>query len=56
MICASRQVDLDRIEDEIDAIFCAHLAWLWHHDRDSMQVFGDRATGSIVTPVLHQPR
>ena len=53
---ASRQVDLDRIEDEIDAIFCAHLAWLWHHDRDAMQVFGDRATGSIVTPVLHQPR
>ena len=53
---ASRQVDLDRIEDEIDAIFCAHLAWLWHHDRDSMQVLGDRATGSIVTPVLHEPR
>jgi predicted RNase H-like nuclease len=53
---ASRQVDLDRIEDEIDAIFCAHLAWLWHHDRDSMQVFGDRATGSIVTPMLAQER
>ena len=52
----SRQVDLDRIEDEIDAIFCAHLAWLWHHDRDSMQVFGDPATGSIVTPVLHKSR
>ncbi len=52
--CASRQVDLDRIEDEIDAIFCAHLAWMWLHDRDSMQVFGDRATGSIVTPVLQR--
>ena len=24
-----RKADLERIEDEIDAIVCAHLAWLW---------------------------
>ncbi len=47
---AARQVDLDRLEDEIDAIFCAHLAWLWHHEGDSMTVYGDLATGYIVTP------
>lgn len=47
---ATRQVDLDRAEDEIDAIFCAHLAWLWHHHRDAMHVYGDRDTGCIVTP------
>jgi predicted RNase H-like nuclease len=47
---ATRQVDLDRIEDEIDAILCAHLAWLWHHDRESMTVHGDLDTGYIVTP------
>jgi len=23
--------DLDRVEDELDAVVCAHLAWLWHH-------------------------
>jgi predicted RNase H-like nuclease len=47
---AARQVDLDRLEDEIDAVFCAHLAWLWHHEGDSMTVYGDLATGYIVTP------
>lgn len=49
---ATRQVDLDRIEDEIDAILCAHLAWLWHGQRASMLVFGDVASGCIVTPAL----
>lgn len=47
---ATRQVDLDRIEDEIDAIFCAHLAWLWHHHRDALHVYGDLDNGYIITP------
>ena len=50
VIAASRQVELERIEDEIDAIFCAHLAWLWHHDRDSLQIYGDTFSGYIVAP------
>ena len=50
VIAASRQVELKRLEDEIDAIFCAHLAWLWHHDRDSLQIYGDAASGYIVAP------
>jgi predicted RNase H-like nuclease len=47
---ATRPVDLDRVEDAVDAIFCAHLAWRWHHDRGSMQVYGDLQSGFIVTP------
>ena len=50
IIAASRQVELERVEDEIDAIFCAHLAWLWHHDRDSLRIYGDTSSGYIVAP------
>ena len=45
--------DLTRIEDELDAILCAHLAWLWHHRRDSLQVYGSLEEGYIVAP--HPP-
>lgn len=48
---ASRKVELDRIEDEVDAIFCAHLAHRWHRDgRVGNDVFGDDAGGAIVVP------
>lgn len=47
---ATRKSELDVIEDEIDAIFCAYLAWLWTHEPDQMIVLGDYATGYIVTP------
>ncbi|MCU0264001.1 MAG: DUF429 domain-containing protein [Candidatus Nanopelagicales bacterium] len=47
---ATRQVDLDRIEDEVDAVLCAHLAWRWAHQRDSLWVYGDLESGYIVTP------
>lgn len=46
---APRQVDLDRVEDEIDAIFCAYLAWLWGQDATDLVVFGDVEAGYIVT-------
>jgi predicted RNase H-like nuclease len=42
--------DLTRIEDELDAILCAHLAWLWHYRPDSLQVYGSLADGYIVAP------
>ena len=42
--------DLTRIEDEVDAILCAHLAWLWHHRPDSLQVFGSFEDGYIIAP------
>ncbi|MCV2392691.1 DUF429 domain-containing protein [Actinotalea sp. M2MS4P-6] len=47
---ATRKVDLRAIEDEVDAIVCAYLAWLWAHDRDRMDVFGDVERGYIVVP------
>lgn len=42
--------DLGRVEDEIDAIVCAHLAWLWRHRPASLQVYGSLAEGYIVAP------
>lgn len=49
---ASRPADIERIEDEVDAVICAYLAWLWHHDPRSCWVLGDVSTGYIVTPSL----
>lgn len=47
---AQRKADLERIEDELDAIVCAHLAWLWSHRRDALRVYGDVTSGYIVAP------
>lgn len=43
------EVDLERIEDEIDGVFCAHLAWRWAR-RDGLEVYGSAAEGFIVAP------
>ncbi|MGL4174214.1 MAG: DUF429 domain-containing protein [Actinomycetota bacterium] len=47
---AMRPVDLDQVEDEIDAIICAHVAWRWVHDPGSLQIYGDAHSGFIVAP------
>lgn len=47
---APRLGDLTRIEDEVDAILCAHLAWLWHHRRDELHAYGSLEEGYIVAP------
>jgi len=47
---AKQQAQLERIEDEIDAIFCAHLAWMWDTQRSRMTILGDFETGYIVIP------
>jgi len=54
---ATRPMHLDAVEDEVDAIVCAHLAWLWTHDRTAPQVYGDPALGAIVAPPppTHRP-
>jgi len=46
---ATRHVQLNRAEDELDAICCAHLAWLWATQPGDLAVYGD-AQGFIVTP------
>lgn len=52
---ATRAADLGRLEDEIDAIWCAWLAWRWADHQDDMLVFGDFATGAIVVPSPRPP-
>ncbi|WP_151524035.1 DUF429 domain-containing protein [Serinicoccus kebangsaanensis] len=47
---ASRPMHLEHVEDEIDAVFCAHLAWLWRHSPGALRVYGDVGTGYIVAP------
>ena len=39
-----------RYEDEVDAILCAHLAWLWQHQPDALRVYGSLEDGYIVAP------
>ncbi len=46
---ATRQSDLNVIEDEIDAIFCAYVAWIYAMSPDSLVKYGSAATGVIVT-------
>ena len=41
---------LGRYEDEVDAIVCAHLAWLWQHRPGSLHVYGTLDEGYIVAP------
>lgn len=45
-----RKADLERVEDEIDAIVCAHLAWLWSNQPGALRVYGDVKSGYIVAP------
>ncbi len=49
-IADPRPGDLNRVEDEIDAIVCAHLAWLWEWRRHQLHVFGSADEGYIVAP------
>lgn len=50
IVSAPQPGDLNRIEDELDAILCAHLAWLWHHDLAALEVYGTLEDGYIVAP------
>lgn len=47
---ATRKSELAAIEDEVDAIFCAYLAWMWANAPERMAVLGDLAGGYIVVP------
>lgn len=55
---AHRQVDLDRVEDELDAVVCADLAWRWRNDRGGLRIYGDPAAGYLLapTPPVHDVR
>jgi predicted RNase H-like nuclease len=48
---AQRKSELGAVEDELDAIFCAYLAYLWHRDASATNdLLGDDATGCIIVP------
>ena len=49
---ATRPVQLDRDEDPVDAVMCAYVALYWYHRPEDVTVYGDFATGYIVTPTL----
>jgi predicted RNase H-like nuclease len=49
---AERPAVLERLEDEVDAIVCAYLAWLWGTQRDRMVVLGTVGEGYVVVPGL----
>jgi predicted RNase H-like nuclease len=46
---ASKQAHLNVIEDEIDAIFCAYLAWVFATAPATLVSYGEAGTGIIVT-------
>nr|WP_188037028.1 DUF429 domain-containing protein [Actinotalea sp. JY-7885] len=47
---AERPMHLAAVEDEVDAIFCAYLAWLWARQDSALRVLGDARVGYIVVP------
>jgi predicted RNase H-like nuclease len=49
---ATRPVQLDRDEDPVDAVLCAYVALYWYHRPEDVTVYGDFASGYIVTPTL----
>lgn len=49
-VAAPAPGQLARIEDEVDAVVCAHLAWLWYHRREALHVYGSFNDGYIVAP------
>jgi predicted RNase H-like nuclease len=49
---ATRPVQLDRDEDPVDAVLCAYVALYWYHRPEDVTVYGDFATGYIITPTL----
>ncbi|MGV9801214.1 bifunctional ribonuclease/(p)ppGpp synthase [Mycobacterium sp. NPDC003449] len=53
---ATRPGQLDRDEDPVDAVLCAYIALYWYHRPEDVTIYGDFASGYIVTPSLPQDR
>ena len=52
MATSETLVDLDRVEDPVDAVLCAYIALYAHHREADVTIYGDFETGYIVTPTL----
>jgi predicted RNase H-like nuclease/ppGpp synthetase/RelA/SpoT-type nucleotidyltranferase len=53
---ASRPGQLDRDEDPVDALICAYIGLYWYQRPEDVTVYGDVASGYIVTPSLPADR
>ncbi len=49
---ATRKSQLRVVEDQVDAVLCAHVALLAHRTPAAMTTYGDLEQGYIVTPTL----
>jgi predicted RNase H-like nuclease len=52
VVAAQRKSDLRRAEDPVDAVVCAYVAMYAQCCPDGVTIYGDFATGYIVTPSL----
>jgi predicted RNase H-like nuclease len=52
VVAAQRKSDLRRAEDPIDAVVCAYVALYAQRCPTGVTIYGDLATGYIVTPSL----
>jgi predicted RNase H-like nuclease len=52
VVVAQRKSELRRAEDPVDAVVCAYVALYAHRCPASITIYGDLATGCIVTPSL----
>ncbi|GAS92287.1 bifunctional ribonuclease/(p)ppGpp synthase [Mycolicibacterium brisbanense] len=53
---ATRPGQLDRDEDPVDALICAYIGLYWYHRPEDVTIYGDVASGYIVTPSLPAER
>ncbi|BBX32033.1 RelA/SpoT domain-containing protein [Mycolicibacterium mageritense DSM 44476 = CIP 104973] len=53
---ATRPGQLDRDEDPVDAMICAYIGLYWYHRPEDVTIYGDVASGYIVTPSLPADR
>ncbi len=49
---ATRKSQLRVVEDQVDAVLCAYVAWFAEHHPTRTTTYGDLETGTIVTPAL----
>jgi predicted RNase H-like nuclease/ppGpp synthetase/RelA/SpoT-type nucleotidyltranferase len=53
---ATRPGQLDRDEDPVDALICAYIGLYWYQRPEDVTIYGDVASGYIVTPSLPADR
>ncbi|OBG38784.1 DUF429 domain-containing protein [Mycobacterium sp. E3198] len=55
VVTAQRKSELRRAEDPVDAVVCAYVALYFQRCPAAVTIYGDFATGYIVTPSLPRP-